>query len=405
MPSTRRRFLGTALGTPAFLAMSPVAPPFLVRAARAAGANDRRDTVLVVLQLTGGNDGLNSVVPAEDDAYGRARKTLRLAPEEVLPIADGLGFHPALKGFDRLRKEGRLGVVQGVGYPNSDRDHGGAMRDWHTAQPDAPRCPTGWVGRFSDAAGEDAAGPTAAFLGSIATPFSLHARAGVVPSLRTARDLVLRAAPGPAEPDPAASGPLAEHAARARRDALSMSRRLEETLARRDRGSRGYPDSGLAADLRAVADLVLADAGVRIACVELGGGGIGGFDNHAGQKENHAALLAQLGDAVAAFADDLARERILDRVALITFSEFGRTLTENGRRGTGHGAAQPMFLVGGRVRAGLIGKHPSLDDLDQDAQKPHTDFRQVYAALLDRWLGVASEPVLGARHAPVDLFV
>jgi uncharacterized protein (DUF1501 family) len=182
-----------------------------------------------------------------------------------------------------------------------------------------------------------------------------------------------------------------------------MSRRIEEALARPD-GARGYPSHGLAEDLKSVADLVRAGAGVRIAFVELGGGGIGGFDNHAGQKDNHAALLAQLAESVAAFADDLARERCLDRVALVTFSEFGRTLSENGRHGTGHGAAAPMFLVGGRVRAGLIGKHPGLADLDQDAPKFHADFRRVYATLLERWLGIPSEPALGGRFEPLDLF-
>jgi uncharacterized protein (DUF1501 family) len=108
---------------------------------------------------------------------------------------------------------------------------------------------------------------------------------------------------------------------------------------------------------------------------------------------------------VTAFADDLAREKCLDRVALVTFSEFGRTLSENGRRGTGHGAAAPMLLVGGRVRAGLIGAHPSLADLDQDAQKPHTDFRRVYATLLERWLGFPAAPALGAKYEPLDLFL
>ncbi len=410
MNASRRRFLQTALGAPALLSLAPVVPPFLVRAARAAVADDRSNTALVLLQLTGGNDGLNTVVPYADDAYGRARKTLRLTAKDVLPIGDDLGFHPATKGFERLLKDGRLGVVQGVGYPKSDRDHNGAMRDWQTARPDDPRCPTGWVGRAVDAAGGEAPGVPAVFVGSIGAPFTLHARQDVVPSIRSARDLTLRAVPGSVDASPDAGSeagdgnPLADRVRRARRDALAMSRRVEDALTGRN-GTRGYPDTELAADLKTVADLVRADVGIRIFCVELGGGGIGGFDNHAGQKDNHAALLGQLADAVAAFADDLAREKCLDRVALVTFSEFGRTLTENGRRGTGHGAAAPMFLVGGKVRPGLIGKHPGLADLDQDAQKPHTDFRQVYATLLGRWLGLPAGPVLEKEYEPLDLFV
>jgi uncharacterized protein (DUF1501 family) len=183
-----------------------------------------------------------------------------------------------------------------------------------------------------------------------------------------------------------------------------MSRRIKAALAGAP-GAHRYPPQGLAGDLKTVAELIRADVGIRIFFTELGGGGIGGFDNHANQRDNHASVLGQLSNSVAAFADDLARHKCLDRVCLMTFSEFGRTLSENGRRGTGHGAAAPMFLMGGRVRAGLIGKHPSLADLDQDAPRFHTDFRRVYASVLAGWLGFDSEAVLGAKLKPLDLFI
>jgi uncharacterized protein (DUF1501 family) len=409
MDTTRRSFLKAAAGAPALMSLAPVVPAFLARAARADAADGRLDTVLVVLQLTGGNDGLNSLVPYDDDAYGRARTTLRLGAKDVLQVADGLGFHPSLKGFERLLKDGRLAVIQGVGYPSPDKNHEAAMRDWHTARPADPHCPTGWVGRAVDvAAARDGGRLPALFVGPIAKPFALNAERSVVPAIRAARDLVLRGASAEREGTEEAGGgreggnPLADQARRARRDAQEMSRRIDAVLPGRG-GARGYPDHSLAADLRTVADLVRADVGIRIFFVELGGGGIGGFDNHAGQKENHAALLDQLGGALAAFAEDLARERCLDRVALVTFSEFGRTLSENGRRGTGHGDAAPMFLMGGRVRAGLVGKAPSLTDLEQDSPRSHTDFRRVYATLLDRWLGIPAAPVLGEGYAPMDL--
>ncbi|MGB2820270.1 MAG: DUF1501 domain-containing protein, partial [Phycisphaerae bacterium] len=188
------------------------------------------------------------------------------------------------------------------------------------------------------------------------------------------------------------------------RGARATSRRVRPVLDGA-RGTDRYPPQRLAGHLKTVAELIRADVGIRIFFTELGGGGIGGFDNHASQRDNHAALLKQLSDSVAAFADDLSRDKCLGRVALMTFSEFGRTLTENGRRGTGHGAAAPVFLVGGRVRAGLIGKHPSLTDLDQDAPKFHTDFRRLYATVLAGWLGFDSQAVLGARFEPLDLFV
>ena len=407
MAQSRREFLKSAVGASALVSLSGAAPSVLARAARAAAGDDRRNTVLVVLQLSGGNDGLNTVAPYADDAYARSRTTLRLTRKDVHRIDDHVGFHPRMKGFARLLSEGRLGVIQGVGYPKSHRGHEEAMRNWHTAMPDRPQCPTGWVGRAVDtASAEGDGGVPGVFVGPIRRPFALTARKAVVPAIRSARELTLQPAPGrePAAPrrNPKAN-PLADYVRRAGGGARTMSRRIQAVLDGAPASAR-YPDQVLARHLRTVAELIRADVGVRIVFAELGGGGIGGFDNHAVQRDNHAAMLAQLSDSVTAFADDLARHKCLDRVALLTFSEFGRTLTENGRRGTGHGAAAPMFLVGGRVRAGLIGRHPSLTDLDQDAPKFHTDFRQVYATALTDWLGLDADTVLGAKFQRLDLF-
>jgi uncharacterized protein (DUF1501 family) len=164
-----------------------------------------------------------------------------------------------------------------------------------------------------------------------------------------------------------------------------------------------YPPFRLAGTLRTVAQLIRADIGIRIFFTELGGGGIGGFDNHANQLGNHCALLHQLSESVAAFVDDLKRDKLLDRVLLMTFSEFGRTVKENGRRGTGHGAAAPIFLAGGKLKGGLVGAHPSLTDLDSDALKVHIDFRRVYATVLDRWLGFEGRAVLGKQFESLDI--
>ncbi len=186
--------------------------------------------------------------------------------------------------------------------------------------------------------------------------------------------------------------------------ACEKSQQLQRVLAA-ERSTRtvDYPDTRLADSLRTVARLVRAEVGVRIFYTELGGDGFGGFDNHANQKGNHGALLHQLSEAVSAFAADLRRDRLLDRVVLMTFSEFGRTLAENGRRGTGHGSAAPMLLVGGQVRSGLVGRHPSLTDLENGGPRHHTDFRRVYAALLDHWLELDSRAILGKRFKPADV--
>ncbi len=425
MSATRRDFLRSVLGAPALVSLAPAVPALLHRTAWAAAGRRDRDTVLVVVQLSGGNDGLNTVVPYADDAYGRARTTLRLTGAETIKIDDYLGFHPELGGFARLFNNGRLSVIQGVGYPKSDRSHPGAMRNWHTAAPGDEHKPTGWVGRTIDVLSQaEVPNVPGIFVGTIQKPFALNAATTVVPAIRTARDAVLRTAAGssggaPAESESAGGGdssrqgepepsiernPLLDHARACRLVASSASRRIEAALGGPPPGA-DYPPFQLAGTLRTIAQLIRADVGIRIFFAELGGGGIGGFDNHAGQRDNHAALLRQMGESFAAFADDLARDRQLNRVALMTFSEFGRTLTENGRRGTGHGAAQPVFLIGGRVRGGLVGKHPSLTDLDQDAPRHHTDYRRVYATMLDTWLGLDSRSILDERYDPLDLFV
>ena len=417
MSLSRRDLLKSAVGTSTLFALAPTMPAVLQRTAAAAAASRRRDTVLVVLQLSGGNDGLNTIVPHTDDAYGRARRTLRLTSREVLKINDDLGFHPQMPGFSRLLKGGNLAVVQGVGYPQANRNHPVAMRNWHTAQPDDQNCPTGWIGRAVDQlSAPDTPAAPGVFVAPIQPTLAVRAEHAVVPTIRDARDAVLRdraesthgnhadrLAEAAGLPHADNENPLLQTVRRNTRAAADASKRIAAVVDDAA-GTAEYPPLQLAQSLRTVAQLIRADVGIRIFFTELGGGGIGGFDNHANQRDNHAALLKQLSESIAAFTDDLARDRQLDRVTLMTFSEFGRTLTENGRRGTGHGDAQPVFLIGGRLRGGLVGTPPSLTDLDQDAPKFHTDFRQVYATMLDSWLGVDSQAVLGAKYPPLDLF-
>ncbi len=406
MLSTRRDFLRTALGTSTLMSLGSVAPDFLVRSARAAARRNDRDTVLVVLQLTGGNDGLNTVVPYADDEYGRNRTTLRLPTNDLHKIDSTLGFHPRMAAFLRLYRDGYLTIVQGAGSPILDQDHDRAMRMWHTADPQRPQQQTGWLGRVADHAWTPAkADTTAVFVGPIARPFALNAENVVVPSLRSVEDFrehVGWAVPTINRTDSEGStgSPLLQFLRRGDSDARARCERIEAVI---KTPGGDYPPFGLARDLHTVAQLIRADIGIRIFLVELGGGGLGGFDNHANQLGNHCALLNQLAESVAAFIYDLQRDKQLDRVLLMTFSEFGRTVRENGRRGTDHGAAAPLFLAGGRVKSGLIGPHPSLTDLDKGALKVQTDFRRIYATVLDRWLGFDSKPVLGGRFEPVDV--
>ena len=258
----------------------------------------------------------------------------------------------------------------------------------------------------------------AAFVGPIAQPFALRAEASVVPTIRQLDDLApaggtkksvaleatLAAHQGAADPGAKEAGdnPLLDVLRRGTLAAQTMGQRVESVLAGA-KSAAEYPAFTLAGQLQTVSQLIQADLGIRIFFVELGGGGIGGFDNHANQRDNHAALLREMSESISAFVGDLQRQNQLSRVLLMTFSEFGRTVTENGRRGTDHGAAAPVFLVGGTVKGGLFGSHPSLTDLEQDAQKFHTDYRRVYATLLQQWLGYDAPAILGASYEPLDL--
>jgi uncharacterized protein (DUF1501 family) len=387
------------------MSLGSVAPDWLLRPATAAAPqHGDRDTVLVVLQLTGGNDGLNTVVPYADDEYSRNRPTLCLPAGELHKIDSLLGFHPRMEAFSRLYKDGYLSIVQGVGCPNPDQDHDRAMRMWHTADLQRPQRQTGWLGRVVDRAWSPTSPDAAAvFVGPIARPFALNAENVVVPSVHSIEDLTVHQPVGWAVPTiPPSDDTLLQFMRQSTSNARAKSERVEAVV-KGAGGPAGYPQFGLARDLRTVAQLIRADIGIRIFFTELGGGGIGGFDNHANQLGNHCAMLHQLAESVAAFIYDLKRDRQLDRVLLMTFSEFGRTVRENGRRGTDHGVAAPMFLAGGQVKGGLLGTHPSLIDLDKGALKMHTDFRKVYATVLDRWLGFESEAVLGGRFESLDI--
>jgi uncharacterized protein (DUF1501 family) len=303
-------------------------------------------------------------------------------------------------------------VIQGVGYPNSQGGHNEAMRDWHTARPSEPACQTGWLGRAIDQAdrGDEATVP-GALVAPIPLPLALNARRAVVPSLSKTEQWKLQTSQGQRErllraverSAADSENPLIDLVRRGTLAAHATSRQVDEVLRGTDHRGQ-YPAFSLARQLKTIAELIRADLGVRIYFAELGGGGIGGFDNHANQRDNHAALLRELSASIAAFVDDLNHAKLLDRVLLMTFSEFGRTVSENGRRGTGHGAAAPVLLAGGRLKGGLLGQHPDLTHLVGDSPRHHTDYRQVYATALEQWLGFPSEPVLGAKYEPLDVF-
>jgi uncharacterized protein (DUF1501 family) len=405
MSITRRDFLAAGAGCSAIVASSAVVPQFLLRAAAGQKAS-AGENILVVVQLTGGNDGLNTVVPYADDLYQKNRFTLRQTPGAVHKIDDYLGFHPALDGFVELRDAGKLTVIQGVGYANPNRSHFESMDVWHTAARGADARQTGWLGRCCDAHGAQAADLPAVHLGSEQQPLALAGLSVHVPSVRSLdafrledsghhflRDSIAAANAAPR----AEASDLLKHIQATSRAALESSQRVAEVMGNYQ-SPISYPGTDLAKKLRGVAQLIDAGLGTRIYYVTLDG-----FDTHSEQGDTHAGLLRELGGAVAAFVSDLTEHGHDRRVLVMAFSEFGRRVKENASRGTDHGAAAPMFLAGGSVKGSVVGRHPSLTDLEDGDLKFHTDFRQVYATVLDRWLGWPSKDVLGKQYETVDV--
>jgi uncharacterized protein (DUF1501 family) len=405
---SRREFLRAGLRTSTLVALAPTIPGFLAQTARAAGpAPDGR--LLVVIQLDGGNDGINTVVPYKDEGYGRCRTALRLAAERLHKVTREVGLHPAMGDAARLLEDGRLAVVQGVGYPNPSRSHFKSMAIWHSADVSLPRGDVvdaetravyGWIGQALDAGRKPADGSAAAQLvGSGSIPLALRSRRSVASAVTRPEDsvLALKAGSGTAAAEPGGGDGLAAFVRRSTLDAYATSERLAAVLRAEDAGAR-YPATDLAGRLRVIARLIKGGAGTRVfyTCQ-------GSYDTHYAQPQAHAELLAELSGGLRAFLDDLAAARLAERVLVLCFSEFGRRAAENGSQGTDHGTAGPVLVAGSGVRAGLVGRAPGLLDLQDGDLKTSVDFRQVYATVLEDWLGLPSRQALGGDFARLPL--
>jgi uncharacterized protein (DUF1501 family) len=403
---SRREWLQTS----SLVALSPTIPGFLAQTARA--AQPRHDAhILVVVQLSGGNDGINTVVPFADEGYARYRKVLRLPAQRLHKITKEVGLHPAMGAAAKLLENGTLAIVQGVGYPNPNRSHFKSMAIWHTANVYLPggdaldvqtRASLGWIGRALDEGRkpEDGA-PAAQFVGSESLPLALRSKRSVASSIARPEDsvLALKGLAGPASrAEPGHDGDLAAFVRRSTLDAYATSERMAEVLRAEDKGAR-YPASGLAGRLRIIARLIKGGGGTRVYYTSQGG-----YDTHFTQLLSHAALLGELSGALKAFLDDLAAAKLADRVVVLCFSEFGRRVGENGSQGTDHGTAGPVFLAGPKVKAGLVGATPRLLDLDDGDLKMSVDFRRVYATVLEKWLALPARPALGGAFESLPLF-
>jgi uncharacterized protein (DUF1501 family) len=402
---SRRDFLKSS----PLLSLSPVVPSFLASTARAAAPTpDSR--VLVVIDLDGGNDGINTVVPFADEGYAKNRRTLRLPKDRILKVNDRIGLHPSLSDFDKLLQSDRLAIVQGVGYPNPNGSHGESYMIWQTAQftEQEQREGYGWLGRaLSESERPSSGGPASLSIGTESPPTALRGKKTTVSALNDFEDFAASTSEGfqRASTGPDSKDDLAGFVRRSLLDGYLTADSLREA----SRGKRTdvvYPQTELARRLGLIASALKAELGTRIFYTNQSRTGVtpGGYDTHATQLPAHALLLSELGGALRAFLDDLAAAKIAERVAVLIFSEFGRRVAENGSGGTDHGTAGPVFLAGAGLKGRLFGEQPSLLDLDNGNLKMTTDFRQVYADILEDWLDLPAKTALGGKFKKLELF-
>jgi uncharacterized protein (DUF1501 family) len=389
---SRRRFI---LHSSSLISLSPLVPTMLCRAAQAAPL-EADGKVLVVIQLDGGNDGLNTVVPYADDGYAKARVKLRQETRELHKLNDRVGLHPRMKSAKALFDDGRLAIVQGVGYPNPDKSHFRSMRIWQTASmDDAAHNSYGWLGQALDrsTAQRDSGEAAAIYVGEEQTPVALWGRRSAATALSRLDDLTLtRGDTWPrlsetrgaslGEPRPREADSVQQFVTRQVLSAYAAAEqfRRQELATRQNQPSR-YPDNALAGRLELIARLLKSGSRSRVYYTAQSG-----YDTHASQLQTQANLLGELSSALKAFLDDLKEARLDDRVLVLAFSEFGRHVEENDSQGTDHGTAGPVLLAGPAVKPGLHGKTPNLTDLSGGDLKSSIDFREVYATVLDKWL-------------------
>jgi len=396
---TRRHFLAHGLRDSSLIALAPTLPGFLARTARAA-LPEKDGRILVVVQLDGGNDGINTVVPFKDDGYTKHRKAIRLPEKRLIKINGEVGLHPAMGGAGKLLDSGRLAIVLGVGYPNPSRSHFRSREVWQSARLDPlEHNGIGWIGRGLDGGRRPVDGaPAVLLIGPDSPPPAIRGRRSVNAALDRLDDYVLADKDQEAGLNEPPTDQLGQFLGRSLLDAYATADRLE-AVARADATRTSYPESALAERLRLTARLIKAGLGTRVYYLEHGD-----YDTHGHQLARHAPLLEDLSASLKAFLDDLAASRLADRVAVMVFSEFGRRVQENGSMGTDHGTAGPVFLAGPCVRPGLAGDYPSLTDLQDGDLKMAVDFRRVYSTVLTSWLGLPSENALGGAFEPLPLF-
>ncbi len=354
---------------------------------------------LVVIQLSGGNDGLNTIVPYYNDIYYKSRPQISIAKNEVIRLNDELGMNPALTALKSLFDDGLVSLINSVGYPNPDRSHFRSMDIWHTASNADEYWKTGWLGRYLDA--------------ECINCESLHKAIEVNPTL----DLAMKGErlKGLAMEDPRkllrdingghnrSIAKLNSDHAHEENSVEYLYKTLVESVNSADyigekvklyKSKVSYPQGRFANNLKTIAEMINSGLETSVYYSQLGG-----FDTHAQQKQKQSRLLKGYADGVAAFVKDLKANGTLKDTLILTFSEFGRRVGQNASAGTDHGTANNLFVIGEQVKAGVYNAAPDLTDLDNGDLKYQIDFRNVYATVLDKWLGANSEQILKQKFS------
>ena len=412
MKSSRRELLRVGLGGISVLSLSGTVPMFVQKLAFAetvGGTAVSNDNILVIVQFSGGNDGLNTVIPSGSDVYHKARPGLGIK-DRLIKINDELSLNPGLGAFKEMYDAGQLAIINGCGYPEPNRSHFQSMEIWHTADPFGKGDHGGWLGHYLDhcCRGTSEHSIPAINVGP-ELPQALVNEGPPVPSIQQIDDFRVKI-------DPAAQNdskreqqiiaelnqirdatPALQFLSRQATNAIIESEQIRKLTA----GYHADADYnyGFGQELKLIAQIIAGNFGTKIYYCQ-----VGGFDTHSNQMGQHENLLKQVATAIQAFYKDLGAKGLADKVTLMTFSEFGRRVAQNDSGGTDHGTAGPMFIAGPKVKGGLYGSYPSLTNLDQGDLKFTTDFRRVYATMLDQWLNADSTVVLKDKFEPVEVF-
>jgi uncharacterized protein (DUF1501 family) len=373
-------------------------------AAPAVEGADPAPRTLLLLELNGGNDGLDTVIPFGEDAYHASRTRVGIASKDVLRFDDYRGFHPNLAGLRGLWDEGQLAIVEGVGYPTPNHSHFTSLDIWHTGQLSGRASGDGWIGRLmARMYPNDRALPHAVHVGQ-SLPYSLHSSTHPIvcfdspPAYRWAENGRAIAAAATKSGDSMggrAVDTIRGIARNANVSSAEVRRAAAHYVARVE-----YPKSDVGQDLKTAAALLQSGIGVRVMSVAHYG-----YDTHEDHRRRHDQLMGELDAGLTAFLRDVRGMPAGDNCLVVVYSEFGRRVADNASNGIDHGTAGPMFVAGTHVKGGLYGKHPSMSALHDGDLIHTTDFRTVYAGVLERWFGLESEPILGARHSVLADFL